>query len=380
MYLNASAIYGLRHQARALAAQSSPQISTGDANHHRFIVGSMNIREENEIHLIEYNEDSNDLLCMAVYAFPHEVWHLSPSPSDAWLVFASHNDGEDFKSTLLCLPEPSEGANEKMTPVVMSGLQPVEKQSLEEVMSLPPTDGPVSSLLWAPVSDEAKAIPQIACLDHHNLKLWDISSSPSEMCAFKVCEASQAACAVWDRNQPTLLLTANDLQIQAWDIRQQQRALHMPSAHRFGVCAVDCNPNRPSYFVTSGQDRMIKFWDMRNPAKPIKVLCGHTHWVWTVQYNRFHDQLLISAGTDGLVNLWRVSSISSVPLLDLDGENGNNAADSADTKIRTFDEQRESVYSIAWSACDAWLFASLSYDGKVVLNHVPSTEKYKILL
>ena len=34
----------------------------------------------------------------------------------------------------------------------------------------------------------------------------------------------------------------------------------------------------------------------------------------------------------------------------------------------------------AWSACDAWVFGSLSLDGRVVLNHVPSTEKYKILL
>lgn len=49
-------------------------------------------------------------------------------------------------------------------------------------------------------------------------------------------------------------------------------------------------------------------------------------------------------------------------------------------KVRTFDEHEESVYSLAWSASDAWVLASLSYDGQIVLNHVPSTEKYKILL
>lgn len=52
----------------------------------------------------------------------------------------------------------------------------------------------------------------------------------------------------------------------------------------------------------------------------------------------------------------------------------------ADVRVRAFDEHEESVYSVAWSACDAWVFVSLSYDGRVVLNHVPSTEKYKILL
>lgn len=49
-------------------------------------------------------------------------------------------------------------------------------------------------------------------------------------------------------------------------------------------------------------------------------------------------------------------------------------------QVRTFDEHEDSVYSLAWSASDAWVLASLSYDGLVVLNHVPSTEKYKILL
>jgi len=40
----------------------------------------------------------------------------------------------------------------------------------------------------------------------------------------------------------------------------------------------------------------------------------------------------------------------------------------------------DAVYDVTWSAVDAWVFASLSYDGNVILNHVPSKEKYKILL
>lgn len=51
-----------------------------------------------------------------------------------------------------------------------------------------------------------------------------------------------------------------------------------------------------------------------------------------------------------------------------------------DKIIKQYDEHEDSVYSIAWSSCDAWVFASLSYDGRVVINHVPAAEKYKILL
>jgi len=43
-------------------------------------------------------------------------------------------------------------------------------------------------------------------------------------------------------------------------------------------------------------------------------------------------------------------------------------------------EHPESVYDVAWSKCDAWVWASVGLDGGVLLHHVPSDEKYKILL
>jgi len=44
------------------------------------------------------------------------------------------------------------------------------------------------------------------------------------------------------------------------------------------------------------------------------------------------------------------------------------------------DQHEDSVYALAWSATDAWVHVSLSFDGRVVLDQVPSSEKYKILL
>ena len=117
-------------------------------------------------------------------------------------------------------------------------------------------------------------------------------------------------------------------------------------------------------------------------------------------------------GSDRVVNLWRVSSISSAPLLDLDiadelpdgddkdglsssagnrsssaattngagGHGAGAAPDAPDVKVRDYDLHDDAVVAVAWSTCDAWVFASLSFDGRVLLNHVPSPEKYKILL
>jgi WD40 repeat protein len=137
--------------------------------------------------------------------------------------------------------------------------------------------------------------------------------------------------------------------------------------------------NKPYYYVTCGEDRLIKFWDSRKLQAPVKHLAGHTHWVCTVRYNPAHDQLLLSAGTDSLVNLWRVSSISSAPLLEMEDPT-SSGHDSPDLRVKAFQDHEESVYSVAWSACDPFLFASVSYDGRVCFNAVPPSEKYKVLL
>lgn len=52
----------------------------------------------------------------------------------------------------------------------------------------------------------------------------------------------------------------------------------------------------------------------------------------------------------------------------------------ADGKAHTYDEHEDSVYGLAWSAADPWLFASMSYDGRLVVNKVPKNIKYKILI
>ena len=81
--------------------------------------------------------------------------------------------------------------------------------------------------------------------------------------------------------------------------------------------------------------------------------------------------------------LWRAASISSAPLLELDDDDEedddeedemtnkdvepndgdiDSAKDITDAMIRRFDEHEDSVYGLAWSLCDAWVFSSLSYD------------------
>ena len=239
--------------------------------------------------------------------------------------------------------------------------------------------------------------------------------------------------ASWDPHNHNLCAVTLGTNLAILDMRTPAKLTNgLKSCHRFGVTDLDYNPNKPNVLSSSGQDGLIKFWDLRFTASyndepngntsswarhsPLRtVRGGHTHWTTCVKYNSFHDQLILSGGTDSIVNLWRISSISSAPLIDLGGSSadddfagadddhshddnpvvgsfenvgentedadgvgtdGGNAPDVRVTKM----EMREAIYDLTWSAADPWLFVTLGYDGNVVLNHVPSKEKYKILL
>ncbi len=172
------------------------------------------------------------------------------------------------------------------------------------------------------------------------------------------------------------------------------------------------------------------------PPPLLKVVRGgHSHWTTRAVYNPFHDQLVLPGGSDGIANLWRISSCSSAPLLELncdeeeegeiseerggndmeDGKSKNaadegeeytrakyywapksddgedesekedrskssrNESNAQDIRVTRF-ECSDVTADLAWSAADPWVYATLSYDGAVVVHHVPSKEKYKILL
>lgn len=248
-------------------------------------------------------------------------------------------------------------------------------------------------MLWS-LGEEAGAQEQVLAVDGAKATLYSLSSSSSSSSSTNAQEISSFALggpekgevqtAAWDPHDPNKVATVQGTSVTHWDLRTGtpagQASSSLPQiaelAHRHGARDMDFNHSKPYYFVTGGEDRLVKFWDSRKMTQgPVKQLAGHTHWVWTVKYNPCHDQLLLSGGTDSLVNLWRVSSISSAPLLEL--EDGHDAPD---VRVKGFEDHEESVYSVAWSSCDPFLFASLSYDGRVAVNAVPPSEKYKILL
>jgi len=355
-FSSTGAVYSAKFKSRVLASQIA------DADRHRFFIGSSCLREGNEIQLVEFNGDMMVVEAAKSYFHAKEITALAPSPVDSDLLLTLANDGE---SGLWRCP----GASDSLE---LDDIDP-RPVPMERVATLTPR-GCIKNFSW-----QSQGSQKVASFGSH-LSVFDLTSDAARVSfEVKVGEhgpkcVSKGGC--WDPHSAYVVAAVHGCGAVGWDTRVSKQAFSIIDAHQNATRDVDYNPNKPLFLASCGDDRLIKFWDLRKKSQPVKVFAGHSHWCWTVRYNRFHDQLVLSGGTDSLVNLWRCSSISSAPLLELD----TTRVDSGDGIIRSYTEHEESIYSVAWSACDAWVFASLDCSGRLAINHVPSTEKYKILL
>ena len=396
MWSGQASTYNTKYRARTLAAYNNESVEK-----HLFLVGTTALREENEIHVIEYEEESGNIVCRQILNHPSEIWDLKPCPKKSNLLFTALNTGSTMKGTLWELPDNIGGDD-----VDKNNNKTTERGSMTSIVTLNEnSSNSIGAGVWD--TNEVRLLTWPGANVVGDLLVWDIDSKNSSNVSHTIHNNNSKNnniiySAAWDPHRSSTLAVARGDAIVGYDIRTSdtEQTFSIPSAH--GLCTrdLDYNPNKPYCFLSGGDDGKIKFWDYRKTNTPLKVLSGHSHWVTRTKYNPFHDQLVISAGTDSSVALWRAASISSAPLLELDDddedeeeEDGNNddrnkevegdvdsAKDIADAMIRRFDEHEDSVYGLAWSLCDAWVFSSLSYDGRVVVNHVPSAEKYKILL
>jgi WD40 repeat protein len=278
---------------------------------------------------VEFSEDSVDVQSSQVLEHDGEVWLMSPCPSDGRQLLTYAGQG-----------------NPKLR------LWRAEEKALQLVASVTDDNTAltmVKSILWDAHSEDS-----VVVADAESLHVFKKRSGGtfSNSLSLDVGQRCNAACL--DPHHPQQVSTVDDTHLKTWDLRASKVSFRREGAHLFGARDVDYNPNVPYQVLTTGEDAELRFWDLRQLRAPLKAL---------------------SCGTDSAVCLWRASSVASAPL---GAEAVTDTA--ADGLIRRFEDHEDSVYGCCWSAADAWVFASVSYDGKFVVNRVPGDEKYRILL
>merc|ERR1711971_75388 len=183
---------------------------------------------------------------------------------------------------------------------------------------------------------------------------------------------------------------------------------------KYRIRSFDVNPNRPDWVSVACDDRSITTFDIRD-SRRYALETAHTHWIWSLRFNPFHDRLILSSGSDNRAvsynqfqtcsdnikkTKWSLNDTTSYDDLSqisggvsdkssISGKHSENSEDDeygikvnsiTDGVVASYDDFEDSVYAAAWSHSDAWIWAVVSYDGKLMLNHVPKGIKYSILL
>lgn len=328
------------------------------------MIGTCALNQKNALHLVEFMEDSAEVVCRQTLPHDDEVWLLAVSPSDGRNLMTWSSGGSTPALRLWRTGEIDSEASLEMVSTIADEEAPLEG---------------VKSALWDPHQEG-----NIVAADSENLKVFTGAGSArvTRTLTLNVGQRCNGAC--MDPHHPHQVSTVDDTHLKTWDLRTSRRAFSRDGAHLFGARDVDYNPNVPYQVMTTGEDATIRFWDLRQLSECRQALSGgHHHWIGRARFNSHHDQLVLSCGTDSAVCLWRAGSVASKPL----GAETTKASDAnassavpADGLIKRFEEHEDSCYSCCWSATDAWVFTSISFDGKLVVNRVPGEEKYRILL
>ena len=62
-----------------------------DTQKTRFVVGTLSLRANNEVHVLDYDPEKNSVHA-TVYGHKYEVWHIAPSPTNAALLGTCYSD------------------------------------------------------------------------------------------------------------------------------------------------------------------------------------------------------------------------------------------------------------------------------------------------
>uniref|UniRef100_A0A1J3HFF8 WD repeat-containing protein DWA2 n=1 Tax=Noccaea caerulescens TaxID=107243 RepID=A0A1J3HFF8_NOCCA len=335
--------YGLKYQARCISDVKA------DTDYTSFLTGTLSLKEENEVHLLRLSSGGSELVCEGLFSHPDEIWDLASCPFDQRIFSTVFSTGESFGAAIWQIPE-------------LYGQ--LSSPQLELIASLDAHVGKINCVLWWPSGRCDKLIS----MDEQNIFLWNLDCSKKSAEVISKDSAGMLhslSGGAWSPHDVNAVAATGESSVQFWDLRTMKKVNSIERAH---VRGVDYNPKREHIFITAEDESGIHIWDLRKAKVPVQSLPGHTHWTWSVKCNPEYDGLILSAGTDSAVNLWYASS-SSTDEKALESPVASTRQ-RVNLLLNSYTDYEDSVYGLAWSSREPWVFASLSYDGRVVIESV----------
>ena len=410
-------------QCRALTSTPSP-----DENASRFIVSTLNPNApDNLLYLFEYKDDNNNLAKIS-FKFPFgESWHLSSSSKHPRLLSAVLGNRGKLGVSVFKLPDELDLSLDDDFGFSDSQIERVY-EPISDCKDL------VRQSHWHPEN----SCQLLTCKDG-GMQFWDVEEQKSIRDFSLLAPAETSLNLNESEKQPKLRPThITDLRwsslfncsvvAAAIGPRIYGVDTRIPDSSSASICwliedlrcnrirTIDFNPNSQYYIASGGDDCRANFWDLRQTSSPALRMQPHTHWIWSIRYNPFHDQLVLTSGGDSRVALLRAQSVASEPYGQMadddedeaeenseetenEGEADENYKDQeseirsveggdgltnkrdksfTDEVVNIYEEHDDSVYATEW-ATDPWIFATLGFESRLVINKVPKAEKFNIL-
>lgn len=340
----------------------------------QFFIGTQSLKPNNQIHCIELLSDPQEASTTyktTVYGFPDgEIWQLRFSPHENDLLACTYstyqNSQVTMKTALLRLPTQE---------VIDESKNNQEYLPFGSTYTLETTGSDIKTIDFNPSDSNLLA----TIVDD---KLLVYNKTESGYTPTTTIQNQKAAPKFgggkWSQHTVNQFICLQENSIKSYDIREagHHATWQIDEAHGQQLIRdLDCNPNKQCHLVTGGDDGSIKIWDCRSIKYPIFTRSDHNHWVFNVRFNTFHDSLVLSSSSDGKVLLTCARSVSS------EADEGTEKKDGlADGLLQMFEQHEDSVYCCEWSSVDPFVFASLSFDGRVIISQVPKQYKYQILM
>ena len=265
-----SSVYQLKQQARCLAALE------GDTDHNKFLVATLELRAPNELHVLDFNEDTNEVRCERVYAHPHEAWCLAscPAPEHSELAMSVYSTGSELRTALWRM----EGLGRRGA---------TKRRAAGGRRRRRPAHQLRSSRARAARRGRARtpAARAAATLQRSRLTLWQLSHGGAASSAAEGASApppgddgATFGCGRWDPHHAHSLGVGVGGDVVTLDMRSLKVAHRVAGAHAQAVRSIDYNPNKPYALLSAGDDYHLRVWDLRKPASPLLAQKAHSHW------------------------------------------------------------------------------------------------------
>ncbi|XP_075161407.1 EARP-interacting protein homolog [Haematobia irritans] len=362
-------IYGLELQARSLA----PQL--GELNEIRFFIATNSLKPTtNQVHLVEYNEERSTIKAKIFEYGMGEIWKINANPHDLYEISTCYNEqyGNTIKTKAALLSYSNDGEEGDIKSEYLKwrniDVLDIQGEKVRTVEFHPQK----KEMLACVVDNKVVLYDRVKGIETKMAEILTTGSSTKHINTFNGGKWSH-------HHQCQQFVALHENHVKAFDVRDDNH-LAWSLDHGQFVRDIDCNPNKQQHFVTGGDDGFIKIWDCRMCKEAVFARNDHAHWVWCVRFNTFHDQLVLSSSSDCKVNLTSASSVSSEAASEVNEDGEEKIKALPDGLLQTFEQHEDSVYCVEWSNVDPWIFASLSYDGRLIISKVPKQYKYQIIL